>query len=121
MRHLRLAVIAVLLAAMIVPAILPPSGEAAVGPALALLSSLGAARPAGKAAFLEEDFLRVADRQPLDAVLRSIGERFPGRALEARQIERDGRALYRIKWLGDDGKVRDVLADATTGEILRVR
>jgi len=35
--------------------------------------------------------------------------------------EHDGRPLYRIKWLGADGKVRDITADARTGEILAVR
>ena len=64
--------------------------------------------------------VRVAD-QPLGAVLRQIGQRIPGRALDARQAERDGRKVYRVKWLGDDGKVRDVLVDAESGKILRVR
>lgn len=120
MRPVRLALTPVLLAATIVSTILPASGGAALAPAMA---SGGAARGLGtdRAADSEDAMLRVAGRQPLDAVLRSIRERFPGRALEARQIERDGRALYRIKWLGDDGKVRDILADATTGEIVRVR
>jgi hypothetical protein len=119
MRPLRLA----LLAAMLIPIVLPDSGAAAVGPAGPLRgapSGLGTDRAAGSA-IPANGVLRVADQQPLDAVLRSIRERFPGRALEARQIERDGRALYRIKWLGEDGKVRDILADATTGEIVRVR
>lgn len=64
--------------------------------------------------------LPVADGPPLGAVLRQIGERWPGRALAAHTVDRDGRPVYRIKWLGDDGKVRDITADARTGEILRV-
>jgi uncharacterized membrane protein YkoI len=119
MRPLHLALTAVMLAAMIVPTVLPPSGGAAVGSAVARLSAFGTDRAAGSAVPADRA-LRIAD-QPLDAVLRSIRERFPGRALEARQIERDGRAVYRIKWLGDDGKVRDILADAATGAIVRVR
>jgi uncharacterized membrane protein YkoI len=59
--------------------------------------------------------------QPLGAVLRGIGRRYPGRALDARRVERDGRPLYQIKWLGQDGKVRDITADARTGQILQVR
>ncbi|MGH6943863.1 MAG: PepSY domain-containing protein, partial [Geminicoccaceae bacterium] len=59
---------------------------------------------------------------PLARVLRAIGQRYPGRALDAQLTERNGgRAVYRIKWLGSDGKVRDVIADARTGRILRVR
>jgi uncharacterized membrane protein YkoI len=120
MRPLRLALTAVMLAAMIVPTVLPISGGAAVGSAVARLSASGTDRAAGSAVQTKRA-LRIADQQPFDAVLRSIRERFPGRALEARQIERDGRAVYRIKWLGDDGKVRDILADAATGAIVRVR
>jgi uncharacterized membrane protein YkoI len=59
--------------------------------------------------------------QPLGKVLRRIEERYPGRALDAELIEREQSPIYRIKWLGEDGKVRDILADATTGEIVRVR
>ena len=59
--------------------------------------------------------------QPLGAVLRRIGERFPGRALDAQTTEREGRPIYRIKWLGNDGKVRDITVDARSGQILQVR
>jgi hypothetical protein len=62
----------------------------------------------------------VAD-QPLSAVLKQIDQRIPGRALDARRVERDGRKVYRVKWLGEDGKVRDVTVDAESGRILRVR
>ena len=108
----RLALPPMLLAALIVSIVPPAAGGAALG--------LGTDRVARSAA-PENAILRLADRQPLGAVLRSIRERFPGRALEARETESDGRAVYRIKWLGDDGKVREILADATTGEIVRVR
>lgn len=64
---------------------------------------------------------RPAAGKPLGAVLKAIGERHPGRALDARLTEQGGRPLYRIKWLGDDGKVREVIADARTGQILRIR
>jgi hypothetical protein len=62
----------------------------------------------------------VAD-QPLGTVLKEISQRIPGRALDARRAERDGRNVYRVKWLGEDGKVRDVTVDAESGKILRVR
>jgi uncharacterized membrane protein YkoI len=61
------------------------------------------------------------DVRPLAAVLKTIGQRFPGHALDAQMTERDGRPVYRIKWLGEDGRVREVLADARTGKILQVR
>jgi uncharacterized membrane protein YkoI len=59
--------------------------------------------------------------QPLGKVLRRIEERYPGRALDAQLIEREQSAIYRIKWLGEDGKVREITADARTGRILEVR
>jgi uncharacterized membrane protein YkoI len=59
--------------------------------------------------------------EPLGAVLKRIEQRFPGRALDAQLIEREDPPVYRVKWLGDDGTVRDVTADARTGRILEVR
>jgi uncharacterized membrane protein YkoI len=59
--------------------------------------------------------------QPLGAVLKRIGQRYPGRALDAQLNERGDPPVYRVKWLGDDGKVREVTADARTGRILDVR
>jgi uncharacterized membrane protein YkoI len=59
--------------------------------------------------------------QPLASVLRRIAARVPGRALDAQQTERNGQPIYRVKWLGEDGKVRDVIADARTGQILEMR
>ena len=63
----------------------------------------------------------LASAQPLGQVLRSIERRIPGRALDARKIERDNRKLYRVKWLGDDGKVRVITVDASSGEIEQIR
>jgi uncharacterized membrane protein YkoI len=59
--------------------------------------------------------------EPLGAVLKRIEQRFPGRALDARLNEREDPPVYRVKWLGDDGKVREVTADARSGRILDVR
>ena len=88
--------------------------------ALLVLASLGAPSP-GSAAAGGSLLLRVAERAALGSVLRQIDHRWPGRALAARTDERNGRSIYVIKWLGADGKVRDITADATSGEILRVR
>jgi uncharacterized membrane protein YkoI len=59
--------------------------------------------------------------QPLGRILRQIEQRYPGRALDAELIERQQATIYRIKWLGEDGKVREITADARTGRILDVR
>jgi len=59
--------------------------------------------------------------QPLGRILRQIEQRYPGRALDAQLNERTEPPVYRIKWLGEDGKVRDVTVDARTGRILELR
>ena len=81
--------------------------------ALLALACLGTASPESAAESRSGALVQIADRPPLGAVLREIEARWPGRALAARTTERDGRALYRIKWLGEDGKVRDITCDAT--------
>ena len=63
----------------------------------------------------------LASAQPLGQVLKAIDRRIPGRALDARKIERDGRTIYSVKWLGNDGKVRVITVDASSGEIEQIR
>jgi uncharacterized membrane protein YkoI len=60
------------------------------------------------------------DVKPLAQVLKTIAERFPGRALDAALVKQ-GEPTYRVKWLGEDGKVREVTSDAKSGKILDVR
>ena len=60
------------------------------------------------------------DVKPLAQVLETIAKQFPGRALDA-ELVRQGNPTYRVKWLGDDGKVREVTSDARSGKILDVR
>ena len=92
--------------------------------ALALILGLGAASWPDATTAAGREAARVvaqAEAVPLGQVLRAIADRFPGRALDAQRTEQGGRQVYRIKWLGDDGKVREVLADARSGDILSVR
>jgi uncharacterized membrane protein YkoI len=81
-----------------------------------------AASPASPAAPSRGAVLAQAEGvQPLGRILRQIEQRYPGRALDAELIEREQATIYRIKWLGEDGKVREITADARTGRILDVR
>ncbi|MGI9418880.1 MAG: PepSY domain-containing protein [Geminicoccaceae bacterium] len=59
--------------------------------------------------------------KPLESVLAAIDRRLPGRALDARMVEWQGRQAYAIRWIGDDGQVRDITADAVSGDILDER
>jgi uncharacterized membrane protein YkoI len=81
-----------------------------------------AASPAWPASFRGGAIVAPAESvQPLGQVLRRVNERYPGRALDAELFERAEPQAYRIKWLGEDGKVREVTADARTGRIIEVR
>jgi hypothetical protein len=63
---------------------------------------------------------QAGDVKPLAQVLQTIGQRFPGHALDA-ELVTQGEPRYRVKWLGEDGKVREITADARSGQILDVR
>jgi uncharacterized membrane protein YkoI len=65
--------------------------------------------------------VEAGDALPLGDVLEAIQARHPGRALDAELVEQDGHPIYLVKWLGDDGTVLEVRADARTGELLDVR
>jgi uncharacterized membrane protein YkoI len=59
---------------------------------------------------------------PLEAVLANVSRQFPGRHLGVDgPFQRDGRWIYRIKWLTPDGRVLIVFADAQTGQVLGSR
>jgi len=59
-----------------------------------------------------------ASPTPLETVLQTIRQSLPGRALDARLVDRSGRQAYEIRWMGDNGKVSDITADAVSGEIV---
>lgn len=70
-----------------------------------------------------EPWLQLAqadDVMPLAQVLDTIAKKFPGRALDA-ELVKGGNPTYRVKWLGEDGKVREVTSDAKNGKIVDVR
>lgn len=60
-------------------------------------------------------------KKPLETVLETIKKVLPGRALDARLVDRSGRQAYEIRWMGDNGKVSDITADAQSGEIVDKR
>jgi hypothetical protein len=79
------------------------------------LPRLAASEPAGTLLLAQ-----AGDVKPLAQVLQTIGQRFPGHALDA-ELVNQGEPRYRVKWLGEDGKVREITADARSGQILDVR
>ena len=90
---------------------------------LVLLVLVGLCLPRVVAATEPSGMLHLAqaeDVKPLAQVLQTIGQRFPGHALDA-ELVAQGEPRYRVKWLGEDGKVREITADARSGQILDVR
>jgi len=57
----------------------------------------------------------------LAEVRRAVRRRVPGELLRARLCVEAQRLIYLLTVLPGDGKVRRVIIDAKTGEILRVR
>lgn len=48
----------------------------------------------------------------------AVQSRFGGRVLNVDRRERDGRVVYRVKILQDNGRLRTILVDANSGRIL---
>ncbi|MEX2525101.1 MAG: PepSY domain-containing protein [Gammaproteobacteria bacterium] len=57
---------------------------------------------------------------PLEDLLKAVRREYPGQVIEVELEEADGRFYYEIEVLADDGIVRELDVDATTGEILDV-
>jgi hypothetical protein len=59
---------------------------------------------------------------PLEVVLANVAAQFRGHHLGVDgPIQREGRWIYRIKWLTPEGRVIIVFADAQTGQVLGSR
>ena len=91
-----------LLVLLVLPGLCLPHVAAAAGPPGAL------------------QLAQAQDVKPLAQILQTIGQRFPGHALDA-ELVTQGAPRYRVKWLGEDGKVREITSDARSGQILDVR
>jgi hypothetical protein len=53
----------------------------------------------------------------LDQAVARMERQYKARAVRAEQERRDGRVVYRIRLLSDDGRVFDVTVDASTGAV----
>jgi hypothetical protein len=69
------------------------------------------------------DGVRAGQIVPLSMVLENIRKRYPGKHLDARTIggEPGNPLRYEVKWLTPDSHRLDIIADAATGKILKVR
>ena len=57
---------------------------------------------------------------PLEAILDAAYRRFPGRLLEAELEREDGRLVYELEILTEQGRVLELLYDARDGALIEV-
>lgn len=71
----------------------------------------------------QQDEAREAVRRgrhvPLGRVLEQLRRRTPGKQLDVGLEQRDGRAVYRVRWAAADGRRIDYIVDAESGAVLR--
>lgn len=56
----------------------------------------------------------------LETILSKIADRLPGKLIETKLENDDGRILYDLKFLRPDGRVQELEIDAATGDILKI-
>jgi len=55
---------------------------------------------------------------PLEVILKSVRQIFPGKVLEVELEKEDHQIVYEIEILGDDGVIKEIDIDAKTGKQL---
>jgi uncharacterized membrane protein YkoI len=55
----------------------------------------------------------------LDRILQEVRVQHGGRVLESELEEKDGRYVYEVELVDDQGRVREMKFDASTGEVLK--
>ncbi|MGB7932152.1 MAG: PepSY domain-containing protein [Gammaproteobacteria bacterium] len=55
----------------------------------------------------------------LDRILQDAHAQHAGRVLESELEQKDGRYIYEVELVDDQGRVREMKFDASTGEVLR--
>lgn len=55
----------------------------------------------------------------LESVLEKVRQEYPGRIIEIELEDEDGRMIYELEVVDDDGIVNEIEVDATTGDILK--
>lgn len=109
--------IAVIAAALALPAVAGPRVGVRLGTDEVVQAQNDGGRWRGRGPFGARQ--EAPNLLPLEVVLGNVAARFPGHHLGVDgPFQRDGRWIYRIKWLTPDGRVLIVFADAQTGQVL---
>jgi uncharacterized membrane protein YkoI len=64
------------------------------------------------------DAVRKSKIMPLTAILEIVTKREPGTVMEVELETRDGKLIYRIEVLADNGRRREIKLDARNGTVL---
>ena len=64
------------------------------------------------------DAVRKSKIMPLTAILEIVTKREPGTVMEVELETRDGKLIYRIEVLADNGRRREIKLDARNGAVL---
>ena len=62
--------------------------------------------------------MRKSKIMPLTAILEIVTKREPGTVMEVELETRDGKLIYRIEVLTDNGRRREIKLDARNGTVL---
>ena len=85
-------------------------------------SSSSSSRSASTVTHSDQDEARDAVRKskiiPLTAILEIVTKREPGTVMEVELETRDGKLIYRIEVLADNGRRREIKLDARNGTVL---
>lgn len=57
---------------------------------------------------------------PLETILAEVSGRVPGKLIETKLENDDGRIMYDLKILRPEGRVQEVEVDAATGRIVKI-
>lgn len=68
-----------------------------------------------------QEAVRAGEAQPLGAIMRQVGRRYPGRLLDASLSRKGKRWIYQLKVLAKDGRVLRLQVDAKSGRVLKVK
>ncbi len=55
---------------------------------------------------------------PLEAILKQVRQTYPGKILELELERENGRIVYEIEILSEEGLVTEIYVDAITGQLL---
>jgi len=99
--------------------------RAVTGLLCALCGGLGMAGPVAQAGRDDGQLARTAREQgrivPLEQLVAEVGQKIPGRLLQAELDDDDGLPVYELRWQLADGRRLEIELDARDGRWLKIK